>query len=87
MNLLIIGNGFDLAHGLETSYHDFLQWAYENGQMGRTYGEFIERRELGHNSYAERPVPGFDLNLYWKDILSAPSGTRYGLDARFLAQI
>lgn len=24
MNILIIGNGFDLAHGLPTSYDDFL---------------------------------------------------------------
>jgi hypothetical protein len=22
--LIIIGNGFDLAHGLKTSYHDFI---------------------------------------------------------------
>lgn len=24
--LIIIGNGFDLAHGLKTSYHDFMLW-------------------------------------------------------------
>ena len=24
MNILVIGNGFDLAHGLPTSYKDFL---------------------------------------------------------------
>lgn len=29
-NLIIIGNGFDLAHGLKTSYKDFLLW-YLNG--------------------------------------------------------
>ena len=28
MNLLIIGNGFDLAHGFKTTYSDFLEWAY-----------------------------------------------------------
>lgn len=27
--LVIIGNGFDLAHGLKTSYHDFLRWLFE----------------------------------------------------------
>lgn len=27
--ILIIGNGFDLAHGLKTSYHDFLRWLFE----------------------------------------------------------
>lgn len=25
MNILVIGNGFDLAHGLPTKYGDFLQ--------------------------------------------------------------
>lgn len=29
MNILIIGNGFDLAHGLKTSYRDFLNYCYE----------------------------------------------------------
>ncbi len=26
MNILVIGNGFDLAHGLPTKYGDFLEW-------------------------------------------------------------
>lgn len=26
MDILIIGNGFDLAHGLKTSYKDFLKF-------------------------------------------------------------
>ena len=26
MNILVIGNGFDLAHGLPTKYTDFLEW-------------------------------------------------------------
>ena len=33
MNLLIIGNGFDLAHGLKTNYTDFLQWTYDSCEM------------------------------------------------------
>lgn len=28
MNILVIGNGFDLAHGLPTRYGDF--WSYIN---------------------------------------------------------
>jgi hypothetical protein len=39
LSILIIGNGFDLAHGLKTSYNDFLMWAYNNRKMGR-YEEF-----------------------------------------------
>ena len=27
--LVIIGNGFDLAHGLKTSYKDFINWYWE----------------------------------------------------------
>ena len=27
MNILVLGNGFDLAHGLPTKYTDFLEWA------------------------------------------------------------
>ena len=27
--LVIIGNGFDLAHGLKTSYKDFIDWYWE----------------------------------------------------------
>ena len=26
MNILVIGNGFDLAHGLQTTYKDFLNF-------------------------------------------------------------
>lgn len=29
MNILLIGNGFDLAHGLPTKYTDFLEWIIE----------------------------------------------------------
>lgn len=29
MDILIIGNGFDLAHGLKTSYKDFLDFCKE----------------------------------------------------------
>lgn len=29
MNILVIGNGFDLAHGLQTSYRDFLRFTDE----------------------------------------------------------
>ena len=70
MNLLVIGNGFDLAHGLKTTYFNFLQWAYENDQMGKKYGEHLKERVDGPATYRAL-VPGFDLNLYWKNVLSA----------------
>ena len=30
MQILILGNGFDLAHGLKTTYLDFLNYCIEN---------------------------------------------------------
>ena len=38
MNILIIGNGFDLAHGLKTSYRDFLNYCYEKN-IGVGFGD------------------------------------------------
>ena len=35
--LVLIGNGFDLAHGLKTSYADFINWYWDyrvNGFVG-----------------------------------------------------
>lgn len=32
--LVIIGNGFDLAHGLKTRYEDFINWYWEQRVMG-----------------------------------------------------
>ena len=32
--LVLIGNGFDLAHGLKTSYKDFFYWYWENRRDG-----------------------------------------------------
>ncbi len=34
MNILVIGNGFDLAHGLPTRYTDFLEWIKDIEYIG-----------------------------------------------------
>lgn len=56
--LVIIGNGFDLAHGLKTSYKDFIKWFWEkeNAKL---------RDETNWKSYDEA-----DDNLY-SDIISS----------------
>lgn len=45
-DLYLIGNGFDLAHGLKTSYNDFLLWylndAIGNAEKGRHDDELLE---------------------------------------------
>lgn len=42
--LVLIGNGFDLAHGLKTSYADFIDWYWE-----KRYKELLET----HNNISE----------------------------------
>lgn len=33
MNILVIGNGFDIAHGLPTSYPEFLRFISEENDI------------------------------------------------------
>lgn len=42
--LVLIGNGFDLAHGLKTSYADFIDWYWEQKwrEMAITYNPICE---------------------------------------------
>lgn len=44
--LVIIGNGFDLAHGLKTSYADFLEW-YKRDYIAHLKGNFISQYDDG----------------------------------------
>ncbi|GHV31822.1 hypothetical protein FACS18949_01180 [Clostridia bacterium] len=66
MNLLIIGNGFDLAHGLKTTYSDFLTWAYKNRKKQK-YSEFNFEDYL-------------DGNVYVKELFATTSGTWIDLE-------
>jgi hypothetical protein len=48
--IIIIGNGFDLAHGLKTSYKDFLEWV--KSQIEKKLDEYFEPISLPpHPSY------------------------------------
>lgn len=44
--LVIIGNGFDLAHGIETDYAHFICWFLD--------GYFFDIFEKGHTSVEDR---------------------------------
>ncbi len=47
MNILLIGNGFDLAHGLPTKYTDFLEWVKAEYDL---YGELKKQgKEITRN--------------------------------------
>jgi hypothetical protein len=43
-NLVIIGNGFDLAHGMKTSYKDFTDWIIDGANQNKEEFESITRR-------------------------------------------
>jgi hypothetical protein len=43
--LVIIGNGFDLAHGFETSYHNFILWYLKGFIKNYNYSDEILSRE------------------------------------------
>lgn len=45
--LVLIGNGFDLAHGLKTSYADFINWYWERwGELLRCHAKWMEEDEF-----------------------------------------
>ncbi|SMC53951.1 AbiH family protein [Pedobacter nyackensis] len=77
--LVLVGNGFDLAHGMKTAYNDFILWYIKKGfseylQSGKYSDELMDidsgnlrlfKSELGNRSIAEY-VDGF----YEKDDLN-----------------
>ena len=44
--IVLIGNGFDLAHGLKTSYADFIDWYWEQWKL-RILSSFQNRLDDG----------------------------------------
>ena len=50
MNILVIGNGFDLAHGLKTGYKDFLLYAIQRDKA--LYNNFFhEIKHVNQNNF------------------------------------
>lgn len=43
--LVIIGNGFDLAHGLKTKYEDFIDWYWVNRMKGLEHEESLVSKD------------------------------------------
>ncbi len=46
MDVLILGNGFDLAHGLKTRYKDFLDYYFQKEKAKNFDGAFIDSENL-----------------------------------------
>ena len=63
MNILVIGNGFDLAHGLPTRYGDFLEFC----ERARRIFTFYEDAPL--DDYKSKNIDNWDMNDYIKNAL------------------
>lgn len=61
MNILVLGNGFDLAHGLPTSYRDFLAFC----KKVKTLYEYSE--SISQGEYKAREIDLWEMNESIKD--------------------
>ena len=63
MNILVIGNGFDIAHGLRTSYKDFLWFVKNYAEWG---GKIRHNIDLGWNDGEDTYNVDYIINLFNK---------------------
>lgn len=63
MNILVIGNGFDLAHGLPTKYTDFLDFVQEYEECYKT--EIKESKEIEVDSNLKKMIADFFKLRYY----------------------
>ena len=65
MNILVIGNGFDIAHGLPTSYQQFLRFVSEEGEMSSR----LQKNGLSpmESAVAADDIKNLSSNNYWMD--------------------
>lgn len=67
--IILIGNGFDLAHGLKTSYNDFIDWIVESKHelIKRNHGEILDQDieyKNGTYTYYKAEHNVFKKNFY-----------------------
>lgn len=75
--LIILGNGFDLAHGLDTRYNDFILWylkkcfneAYQKGIYEDDLSKIEKTIYANHIPGKESPIDNYIEDLYKKKSL------------------
>jgi hypothetical protein len=70
--LVIIGNGFDLAHGLKTRYSDFVLWYLNNCYSNKCYLNQV-KSNIDEQLIKKNLVTIFEHNYYSGDNYSAPN--------------
>lgn len=78
--LLIVGNGFDLAHGLKTTYKDFVE-KYQNNKIITSYLKFTTNfeKDIENNKLFFEVESWYDFenvieevcNFYWRKLFDA----------------
>ena len=76
MHILVLGNGFDLAHDLKTTYRDFLDYCSKNKMNDKQYFQnlwiqhFINKPKLG-NTWIDLEKEIYDVltNFLYKDLI------------------
>jgi len=75
--LVIIGNGFDLAHGMKTRYSDFVLWYLNKSYLNRVkinsnQGELFENNlvTISENNYYGSPVDFNSIDEFFENIKS-----------------
>ena len=86
-NLFLIGNGFDIAHGLKTRYLDLLLWLYENdNETLKKFNKLLLRNFMRRNGYEyedgcryKSAINNVDLRIRNIDISSVECTKEYGV--------
>ena len=68
MDILILGNGFDLAHGLKTKYSDFLKYYQEKYNTPRSMGVDKSGNFLYNNVWAKHFLNKTPVGDKWIDL-------------------
>ena len=64
MEILLIGNGFDLEHDLPTRYKDFLDFCDKARRI------YIFRKDASLYEYTQKNLDNWEMNIHIKEILS-----------------
>ncbi len=74
--IILIGNGFDLAHGMKTSYNDFLKdfWKNTISEVHKSEGkEIFENDDIIIKNVPSLWHPGFEYSNFKKSLQDSKS--------------
>ena len=71
-NLVIIGNGFDLAHKMETSYEQFIKYLIDSNEANVTHKDLFVRN-LNYN-YTELKA---STESYQQSVIESCSNSKF----------